>query len=137
MPTPPGSVIDGSPGYGSLVITFSSAGAFIAENINPSRPVQTARDRKTTGEPGRSRYTTDFNSFTCVLQAPATFSGWPVFGETATLTIDSNYGAETWICMPPEAPITNDPSALRKLNVTMQKQNCTTVTTVAASAVTN
>lgn len=130
----PGSVLDGSPGYGSLVINFSTAGNFIAENINPSRPVQIARDRLTDGEPGRSRYTSDFNSFTCTLQAPATFAGWPQFGETATLTLDSNYGAETWICMPPEAPLSNDGSTLRKLNVTMQKKNTSTVTLVAAQA---
>lgn len=128
----PASVLDGAPGYGSLVITFVNAGAYLAENINPSRPVQTARDRKVDGEPGRSRYTTDFNSFTCTLQAPATFSGWPIFGDTAVVTLDNNYGAETWICMPPEAPLSNDPSQLRKLNVTMQKKNCITVSTTAA-----
>lgn len=130
----PGSVIDGSPGYGSLVITFSTAGAFLAENINVSRPVQIARDRLTDGEPGRSRYTNDFTSLTCTLQAPATFAGWPQFGETATFTIDSNYGAETWIAMPPEPTITNDPASLRKLNITLQKKNTSTVTTVAAAA---
>jgi len=130
----PGSVIDGSPGYGSLVMTFSVAGAFIAENITVSRPVQTARDRLTDGEPGRSRYTADFTSLTTTLQAPATFAGWPQFGETTTFTLDANYGAETWIVMPPEPAITNDPSALRKLNVTLQKKNTSTVTTIAAAA---
>lgn len=131
---PPGSVVDGNPGYGSLVLTFSTAGAFLAENITPSRPVQTARDRKSTGEPQNSRYTTDFNSFTATLQAPATFSGWPQFGETVTVTLDSNYGAEVWILMPPEVPLTNDPSTLRKINITMQKKNTATLTLVAASA---
>lgn len=129
---PPGSVLDGSPGYGSKLVTFTQSGNFIAENITPSRPVQIARDRKVNGEPGRSRYTSDFNSFTCTLQAPNnTFSGWPVFGEQATVTLDDNYGPEVWICMPPEVPLSNDASTLRKINVTMHKKNCTTVTTTA------
>lgn len=130
----PGSVIDGAPGYGSVLLNFSSAGNFIAENINVSRSVQTARDRLTDGEPGRSRYTADFISLTATLQAPATFSGWPQFGETVTVTLDNNYGAETWIMMPPEVNLTNDPGSLRKLNIVMQKKNTATLTLVAAQA---
>lgn len=133
----PGSVIDGNPGYGSFVANFSTSGAFILESFTPSRPVTTASDRKATGEPGRSRYVADFASATAVLQAPTGTAGYPVFGETFTHTLDDNYGAETWILMPPDAPITNDPSALRKINVTFRKQNCPTVTTVAASAPAN
>jgi len=133
----PGSVIDGSPGYGSRVLTFTVAGAFLAETIQVNRPVSTARDRKTTGEPGRSRYTTDFASMTCTLQAPAGTAGFPAFGDTTTLTLDDNYGSETWIMMEPNVDLSNDPSTLRKINVTLQKQNCTTVTTVARSAVSN
>lgn len=133
MPVP-GSVLDGSPGYGSRVITFATAGAFIAENIDIQRPVSTARDRKTSGEPNRSRYTVDFISLTATLQAPAGSSGWPQFGDTFTDTFDTNYGAETFILMPPPYAETNDPSTLRKINITCQKKNTSTVTTVAPVA---
>lgn len=132
--TVPVSVIDGTPGYGSKVITFSNAGAFLAENITPSRPVQTARDRTTNGAPQNSRYTRDFESFTAVLQAPATFGGWPQFGERATVTLDDNYGPEIWILMPPEVPLSNDPSTLRKINITMHKQNTSTFSTSTATS---
>lgn len=137
MATVPASVIDGSPGYGSFVATFSVSGAFLLEQWDTQRPVSTARDRKIDGEPGRSRYTSDFATATAVLQAPSGTTGYPVFGETFTHTSDSNYGPETWILMPPNVPITNDPSVLRKINVTFQKQNCTTVTTTAALPITN
>lgn len=128
----PGSVIDGNPGYGSFVATFSISGDYIVESFDVQRPVSTARDRKVDGEPGRSRYTNDFTSATAVLQAPTGTSGYPIFGETFTHTLDANYGPETWIMMPPNVPISNDPSTLRKINVTFQKQNCLTVTTSPA-----
>lgn len=133
MATVPGSVLDGvNIGYGTFVGTFSQSGNFIVENFNVTRPVQTARDRKTDGEPNRSRYTQDFCAATATLQAPSGTTGWPVFGETMTVTVDSNYGSETWIVMPIPYTATNEATALRKINVTLEKQNTTTLTTVAA-----
>ncbi len=133
MPVP-GSIVDGvGVGYGSFVANFATAGAYIVENFTVNRPVQTARDRKVTGEAGRSRYTADFCSATATLQAPAGTAGFPNFGDTITLTLDDNYGVETWIVMPPNEPITNDPSALRKLSVTFEKKNTDTLTKIAAT----
>jgi hypothetical protein len=127
----PGSVIDGSPGYGSRVLTFSTAGAFLAENIDIQRPVSTASDRKTDGTPNRSRYTVDFIQMTATLQAPAGSAGWPQFGETFTAIFDANYGSETFILMPAPYAESNDPSTLRKINITARKQNTSTLSLVA------
>ena len=129
----PGSVLDGSPGYGSRVLTFSTSGAYIAENIDVQRPVSTASDRHTDGTPNRSRYVVDFISGTCTLQAPSGASGWPQFGETFVTTFDSNYGAETFVIMPVPYAETNDPSTLRKINVTFRKVNTGTITTQPAA----
>lgn len=130
MPVP-GSVLDGAPGYGSQVVTFSVAGAFLAENITPTRPIVEATDFLTDGEPSRSRYTQGKASLTMTLQAPNnTFSGWPQLGETFTATFDANYGAETWVVMQPEVPLTNDASALRKIQISCRKVKYT-ITTVA------
>lgn len=129
----PGSVVDGSPGYGCIIITLSRTGNVILENVDPVRPVTEAHDRKVNGEPGRSRYVQDFASFTCTMQAASGTSGIPGFGETATFTMDAdNYGVEVWILMPVPTPLSNDPSALRKWPATFKKKNCLTVTEVAA-----
>ncbi len=134
MPVP-GSIVDGvGVGYGSFIATFATAGAYIVENFTVNRPVQTARDRKTTGEPNRSRYTQDFCSATGTLQAPAGSTGYPQFGDTFTAELDSNYGPEIWVLMPTPFTATNDPSALRKINVTFEKQNTSTLTKIAAAA---
>lgn len=134
MPTtPPGSVIDGvGVGYGSALLTFSTSGAYIAENITINRPVQIATDRKTDGEPNRQRITADFITGSATLQAPAGTAGWPVFGEYFTLTTDDNYGAEIFFLMPPEVQYTNDATALRKIPITFRRKNTTTLTSVAA-----
>lgn len=135
MPAVPGSVIDGiGIGYGSFIATFTIAGAYIVENFTVNRPVQTARDRKTTGEPNRSRYTADFCSATGTLQAPAGAPGYPAFGDSFTAELDSNYGSEIWVIMPVPYTATNDPASLRKINVTFEKQNTTTLTKVTAAA---
>lgn len=132
--TVPGSVIDGaSVGYGSLLITFSVSGEYLAENFAVNRPVSTARDRKVTGEPNRSRYTVDFIGGTATLQARSGSAGWPKFGETFTVTVDDNYGGEIFIMMPPPFEASNDPSSLRKIAITFEKQNTSTLTTVAAT----
>lgn len=132
MPVP-GSILDGSPGYGSRLLTFSTAGAYLAENISISRPFSEATDLKTTGEPNRSRYTQGKATMTATLQAPSGASGWPQAGETFTATFDSNYGAETYVVMWVPYEETNDPGSLRKINIEARKV-INSITTVAASA---
>lgn len=133
--TTPGSILDGTPGYGSQVFTFSGSGPFVAESFTITRGFAEAFDEKTDGTPGRARYTQGRAAMTAILQAASNSdSGWPKAGETVTAVFDANYGTEIFILMWVGQERTNDPGALRKINIEMRKQYTSTLTLVAAAA---
>lgn len=122
MPTtPPGSILDGLPGYGSQVLTFSISGPYVADSFSVDRPFSEATDLKTDGEPNRSRYVQGKATLTGILQAPTGTSGWPVASETFTITLDDNYGPEQFVMMWVPQERTSDPGTLRKINFTAKK----------------
>lgn len=129
MPNAPGYILDGSPGFGSRVLTLSGYGPILAENIQFSRPTQEAHDQKSDGEPNRSRYTQGHVALTCTLQA-ASGTTFPKGGETFTDTFDDNYGAETFVMLYPNVGYTNDATQLRKIAVEFRKVYVA-ITTVA------
>lgn len=133
--TTPGSILDGTPGYGSQVFTFSGSGPFVAESFTITRPFTEATDLKTDGTSNRSRYTQGKATMTAILQAPSNSdSGWPKAGETITGVFDANYGTEIFILMWVPQDRTNDPGSLRKINIELRKQITSTLTLVPASA---
>lgn len=128
----PTHVLDGAHAYGTQLLTFSSAGAYIADNFTVNRGVQTAQDRTRTGAPQRQRMTADFDTFSATLQAPSGSASWPKFGETFTLTVDDNYGAEIFVLDPPQVEYNNDATAIRKIPVTGHKVYNGSVTTASS-----
>lgn len=127
----PTHVIDGAHAYGTqLVVT--AAGSFIADNFTVNRGVQKAQDRTRTGAPQRQRKTADFDTFSATLQAPSGSSAWPKFGDTFTLTLDDNYGAELFSFDPVIVENNNDATAIRKMPVTGDKVYNGSVTTASS-----
>lgn len=113
-------VLDGAHAYGTQLIVVAS-GSFIADNFTVNRAVQKAQDRTRTGAPQRQRMTADFDTFSATLQAPSGSAAWPKFGETFTLTLDDNYGAELFVLDPPQVEYNNDATAIRKIPITGNK----------------
>ncbi len=124
-------VIDGAMPYGTAVITINAV-TYIADDINVTRAVDEATDRKATGAPNRARSTAGFDTMSMTLQAPSGTSGYPVFGGTFTLTLDDNYGAELWRIDPINIQQSNDPTQIRKLPVTAKKVYNGSVTLIYA-----
>lgn len=130
MPVPV-IVLDGGMPYGTATVTINSV-TYIADDINITRAVDAANDRKATGAPNRSRYTAGFDTLSMTLQSPTGDpAGFPQFGGTFTATFDSNYGVETWVIDPVNIQQTNDPTQIRKLPITAHKVY-NSITTIAA-----
>lgn len=123
--TVPSWYIDGANvGYGMQLVTFNGAGAgWIFEDFTVTRPEIVATDKQALGTPGRTRVTVDNITGSGTLQAPSGASGWPKFADYFTITVDDNYGAETFIINPPQYSATNDAAQLRKIPVTFRKKN--------------
>ncbi len=119
MPAPT-QITDGAAVYGTQVITISAT-TYIAEDIRIERPVLEAHDKTRLGLPKNSLYTTDLASGTMTLQAPAGTSGRPAFGATFTMTVDDQYGSETWVLMPLGYQADNNPTDLRKMPVSFRQ----------------
>ena len=124
-------VLDGSQPYGTSTVTINGS-VVIMDDINITRAVDNAEDRKANGAPNRARYTAGFDSMTATAQAPSGTAITFKFGDTFTLLVDDNYGTETWVIMPVNVQQTNDPTGVRKLPVTCRKVYNVTVTTVAS-----
>lgn len=122
-------VIDGAQPYGTPTTTINSV-TVILDDINLSRAVDNAEDRKATGAPNRARYTGGFDSLTATAQAPSGTNIAFTFGSTFTMLLDDNYGTETWVIMPVNVTASNDPTQVRKLPITARKvfNSITTVT---------
>lgn len=127
----PSIVTDGTMAYGTQSVTINSV-AYIINNVKVARPVKEANDEDTVGKPGRNRYTVGVDELTGDLQLATNSTAYPKFGDTFTLTLDSNYGSETWIVMPMEAEQTNEGTAIRSAPLKCKKAtNPGSVATVA------
>jgi hypothetical protein len=114
-------VLDGSgQSYGTDGITTNTALALILDDISFQRAVDVATDRKSTGAPNRWRSTAGFDTLTATAQIPSSGT-LPKFGDYFALTIDANYGSETWVFDPISLTKSNDPTQMNKLPITCKK----------------
>lgn len=125
----PRIVIDGLAGYGTQLLTINGV-TYTADTFQVQRPVEEAHDRDQLGRPARSRYTAALGTGTATLQAPSGTSGWPKFGDTFSITVDDNYGSETFVLMPVENDSDNETGNIRKMPITFKKV-INSITTVA------
>lgn len=114
----PAIVLDGVMQYGSQTITINGV-AYNLNNINIDRGVTDAVDQNTTGNPQRARYTHGQSILTAELQLATGGTVRPPFGQTFTITVDSNYGAETYVLSKPTAyEADNQAGNIRVANIT-------------------
>lgn len=106
--------------YGSRTITINGT-AYIVNNIRISRPVTEALDRDTLGSPARARRTHDLSSLSGELQLATSATTRPKFGDTWSMTVDSNYGSETWVLDPVEYEEDNGPGNIRSVSISAKK----------------
>ena len=124
----PSYYADGSPGSGTPTISISAV-TYVAENITINRPVVEAEDFTLVGKPNRKRVVALRANGTCTIQADAGSSGKPKMGDTFSLTVDDNFGAETWVIKEVPFEASNDGGSLRKYSITFDKViNSITVT---------
>lgn len=124
----PNIVLDGTMAYGSQTVTINSV-SYIANNIQITRGKDEVIDPNATGVPSRRRATETLATISCELQLAASSTAYPKFGQTFTLTVDANYGAEDWVLDPVNHTETREAGDIRVLNVTGVKK-MGTVTTV-------
>jgi len=121
-------VLDGTMAYGSQTVTINAV-TYIANNIQISRGKDEVIDTGATGIPTRRRATETLATISCELQLATSSTAYPKFGQTMTLTVDSNYGAEDWVLDPVNHTETREAGDIRVLNITGVKK-MGTVTTV-------
>ena len=118
----PKMYLDGTMAYGSRTITTTTgAVTYIASNIKVDRPTTEAIDEHADGTPGRRRETAGVATLTAELQLATSSTAYPVFGDTFTTTLDSNYGSETWVISPVPHEEDNKPGSIRVVNITAKK----------------
>ncbi len=125
----PNIVLDGTMAYGSQTVTISGGGTYIANNIQISRGKDEVIDTGATGIPTRRRATETLATISCELQLAASGTAYPKFGQTMTLTVDANYGAEDFVLDPVNHSETREAGDIRVLNITGVKK-MGTITTV-------
>lgn len=124
----PSYYTDGSPAFGTTTITISAT-TYVAEQITINRPVAEAEDFTALGIPNRKRVTALRANGTMTIQASSGSAGKPVMGSTFSMTVDDNFGAETWVIKEVGVEQSNDAGTLRKIPVTFDKVvNSITVT---------
>lgn len=134
MPVP-SITLDGTMAYGvtvgaSGVVTINSI-AYKINSVTPTRAVDTAEDRDPDGSPNRARYTAGFDEVDMEAQLATSSTAVPQFGQTFSMTLDANYGSETWIVMPNSAAQSNDPGEIRVASFRARKaQNPSAISTV-------
>jgi hypothetical protein len=107
-------VLDGSQQYGTPTITTITGGqAYKLNNIQITRPVETAMDQDANGLPQRQRKTAGIAEMTAEAQLATSATVRPVFGDTFQLTVDVAYGVELWCFEPTEFSASNAPGDIR------------------------
>mgnify|MGYP003652467529 CR=1 FL=1 len=115
--------------YGTASVSISGGGTFIANNIQISRGKDEVIDTGATGIPTRRRATETLATISMELQLATSSTTYPKFGNTLSLTVDSNYGAEDWVLDPVNHTETREAGDIRVLNITGVKK-MGTITTV-------
>lgn len=125
----PTIVSDGTTAYGTQLLSINGA-SYIADDFRVARPKEIAEDRTQAGAAQHWRATEGFGTGSATLQAPSG-TAYPKFGDTFTITVDTNYGAELFAIMEVQIEQNNEATAMRKLPVTFRKVLSGAVTTVA------
>lgn len=115
--------------YGTQAITINSV-TYIVNNFNVSRSADEVVDTNAVGTPTRARATETLASFTAELQLATSSTAYPKFGQTFALTVDANYGSETWRLDPVNHSETREAGDIRVLNISGKKA-IGTITTVS------
>ena len=130
----PRITVDGAQAYGVIVgssgVITINAIVYKVNNVSINRASQEAKDYVPDGGPGRRRVTADFDSGTMELQLATGSTAYPKFGDQFTMQVDSNYGTETWYCLPVNVPQDNSAGAIRVIPLEFNKAY-NTVSTVA------
>lgn len=128
----PSRVLDGSQQYGTPTITAIVSGiAYKLNNIQITRPVDTAMDQDANGLPQRQRKTAGVAEMTAEAQLATSSTAPPVFGDYFSLTVDPAYGSELWCFEPVEFTATNAPGDIRVVPIKCFKLINGAPTTVA------
>lgn len=129
----PSFILDGAQVYGTTGLNAVINGVtYQLNNINVTRPYTKAMDRTPAGKPQRQRFTSDVATMTAEAQLATGTTAYPQAGTTFTLTVDSNYGSETWIVMPQEFTASNGEGDIRVVPLKCEKAiNPANITTVA------
>ena len=125
----PNIVLDGVMAYGTQSVAFAGGGTFIANNIQITRGKDEVIDTGATGIPTRRRATETLATISFELQLATSSTAYPKFSSEVTLTVDANYGAETWVLDPVNHSETREAGDIRVLNLTGVKK-MGTITTV-------
>jgi len=115
--------------YGSQAVTINGV-AYILNNFNVSRPKTDADDNDTDGGPQRRRTTHGRSTFTAECQLATSSTARPKFGDTFSLTVDSNYGSELWALDPTGFEMDNGPGNIRVAAISGWKVISGSITTV-------
>jgi hypothetical protein len=127
----PSRVLDGSMAYGTPTITTAGGFTFKLNNIQITRPVETAMDQTELGLPQRQRKTAGVAEMSAEAQLATGATNPPVFGDYFSLTVDPAYGAELWCFEPTEFSATNAPGDIRVVPIKCFKLINGAPTTVA------
>jgi hypothetical protein len=110
---------DGTIPYGSKILTIGGA-AFVADDIQVSRPSKKISRTNQLDEPTGSVNYEDFHTFTCTLQYETDATPPPAKGAECLQTFDAVYGAETWFLFDLTQPFQKDQET--KVQATFHKK---------------
>lgn len=127
MPVPNG-YLDGTMQYGTSPVTINAV-TYILNNISVDRPSTEAKDQNSVGSDQRRRVTATNPTLSAELQLATSSTTRPKFGDTFSVTLDSNYGSETWALDPVNYEADNGPGNIRVVKITAQKVINGSVTT--------
>lgn len=121
----PALIIDGAQAYGTPTLTITnpsgSGVAYKMNNINISRPIETAEDKGVTGLPARQRFTIAVPEFTGEAQLATDSTVLPVLGGTFSFTSDTVHGSENWCITQADDVRTNSPGDIRVVPITARR----------------
>lgn len=109
---------DGTVQYGSRTITFNTAGVFVADNIEVTRPTNIIERTQQLGEPSGWVAVPGFVTATATLQI-ANGATLPLLGDFFNATFVASIGSEKFVLVEIGQPEAKDGE--KKLSVTFRK----------------
>jgi hypothetical protein len=106
---------DGKVLYGSRVLTLSSTGPCVADNISVSRPTTTIERTNEVGEPDGWVAIAAFETGTATIQLRDTATQYPKLGEVFPQDFDEDGTPENWVVTDVTQP--EEKSTVRVMNI--------------------